>query len=164
MRLKKRLVIFLAGISGAAILASGVQAAAKECRPCRDVQSAANLASIEKRLRELSLNSSQNLDEEAKDWYAKFQKGGLFFDGWQEISDDVVSKIPSEKKYKIKITMLALGVKIGCEWSKENDVRKISTDMLQEWGKKIRKTTSDSPDHLIAVISSIEHEVNELLF
>jgi len=76
----------------------------------------------------------------------------------------VVAKVPDEKKLKAKVTMLALGLKIGCEWSKENDVRKISTSMLKDWGEKLSTTVTDSPNNLLVVINSIEHEVNKLLF
>lgn len=134
------------------------------CLSCEDIQHAANLGAIEKRLLEVSHNSLAMLDEEGLDWYAKFQDGGLLFDGWQEISEDVLAKIPDENKIFTKVTMLALGVKIGCEWSKENDIRKINTDMLQDWGKKIRTSVTESPETISVVISSIESEVNELLF
>lgn len=133
-------------------------------RPCNDTQYAANLAAIEKRLLQTNTASVELLDTKARNWYSKFQEGGLLFDGWQEISEDVVAQVPDGKKVKTKVTMLALGVKIGCEWSKENDIRKISTSMLQDWGKILRKTVEDSPDNLSVVINSIESEVDELLF
>lgn len=139
------------------------QGQSTNCLPCEDLQHAATLAAIEKRLSQAQNNSLELLDEEAKNWYAKFQKGGLFFDGWKEISQDVVAKVPDEEKVKTKVTMLALGVRIGCEWSKENDIRKISTEMLQNWGKQLRKTVEDSPDSLLAVINTIEFEVDQLL-
>gem|GEM_PF-1066910 len=143
---------------------AAAQANKASCSPCRSIQHAANLAAIEKRLLQVTDSSIESLDDNARDWYAKFQKGGLFFDGWQEISADVVEKVPEENKIKTKVTMLALGIKIGCEWSKENDVRKITTAMLQEWGRKLRETVSESPEQLVVVISSIESEVDELLF
>ncbi len=134
------------------------------CLPCEDVQHAADLAAIEKKLLVFSNNSLELLDEKERDWYETFQKGGLLFDGWQEISDDVVARVPEREKVKTKVSMLALGLKIGCEWSKENDVRKISTDMLKDWGKVIKKTVNKSPHEISVVISSIEHEVDRLLF
>ncbi len=131
---------------------------------CESIQHAANLAAIEKRLLQITDSSLESLDEKARGWYSKFQEGGIFFDGWQEISKDVVAKVPEENKIKAKVTMLALGIKIGCEWSKENDVRKISTEMLQEWGRKLKRTVSDSPENLVVLIISIESEVDALLF
>ncbi len=136
----------------------------EDCLPCESIQHAANLAAIEKRLLQVTDSSFDALDEKALGWYAKFQEGGLFFDGWQEISEDVVAKVPEKNKIKAKVTMLALGIKIGCEWSKENAVRKITTEMLQEWGRKLKQTVSDSPENLAVVITSIESEVDALLF
>lgn len=135
-----------------------------DCLPCEDVQHAADLAAIEKKLLHVSNSSLESLGEKERAWYETFQEGGLLFDGWQEISDKVVAKVPEDKKVKTKVTMLALGLKIGCEWSKENEVRKISTDMLKDWGKMIRKTVKNSPESIFVVISSIESEVDTILF
>ena len=82
---------------------------------------------------------------------------------WKEISDDVVQQVPEDAKLATKVTMLALGIRIGCEWSKENDVRKISTTMLKKWGKQLRKTVADAPVQIPTVITSIEAEVDSLL-
>ena len=164
MIIKNNRIAFLGSFVAFLFLVAQVQGTEIGCLSCKDVQHAANLAAIEKRLQEINDGALQELDEEALEWYAKFQKGGMFFDGWQEISEDVVARVPDEKKIKAKVTMLALGLKIGSEWSKENDVRKISTSMLKDWGKKLSRTVSDSPDNLLVVINSIEHEVNQLLF
>ena len=142
----------------------GAEGSSRLCLPCKDVQHAADLAAIEERLLLVNNNSLELLDEKERDWYETFQEGGLLFDGWQEISADVVAQVPADKRVKTKVTMLALGLKIGCEWSKENDVRRISTDMLKDWGKVIRKTVADSPDDLSVVINSIESEVERILF
>ena len=156
-------IILFSNVSLLALFLVQAQGESNRCLPCEDLQHSASLSAIEKRLSQANDNSLQALDKEAKDWYAKFQKGGLFFDGWKEISEDVVAKVPNEKKITTKVTMLALGVRIGCEWSKENDVRKISTDMLQVWGKQLRKTVENSPHSLLVVITSIESEVDALL-
>jgi len=162
-----RILYYIALFSGLWLVfpsSAHAQGKTDSCLPCKDIQHAANLAAIEKRLLQANNDSLELLDNKARNWYSKFQEGGLFFDGWQEISEDVVAKVPDENKIKTKVTMLALGIKIGCEWSKENDVRKISTAMLQDWGGELRKTVTDSPDNLVVVISSIESEVDELLF
>ena len=133
------------------------------CTTCEDIQHAANLAAIEKRLLQSNPQSIEELDEEAREWFSTFQEGGMLFDGWKEISDDVVQQVTDDKKIQTKVTMLALGIRIGCEWSKENDVRKISTTMLKKWGKQLRKTVADSPVRIPMVINSIEAEVDSLL-
>ncbi len=105
-----------------------------------------------------------NLNDEERNWYEKFQEGLLFFDGWREISEDVMAKVSEEEKVQVKVTMQSLGVKIGCEWSKDNDIRKISTDMLKNWGKDLRKASKgDSSQQVMLALQSIEYEVDELL-
>ncbi len=128
-----------------------------------DVQHAEKLSSIEERLTKYTLMGIENLSAEERKWYDKFQNGGMFFDGWQDISNDVVAQVPEEKKIETRVTMQGLGVKIGCEWSKDNEVRKISTDMLKEWGKELRKAVANSSTHVASVIHSIEYQVDHLL-
>ena len=57
----------------------------------------------------------------------------------------------------------ALGMKIGCEWSKDNDVRKIDNDMLRQWGTLLKKTAGQDPEQILEVIVEIEHKVDLLL-
>jgi hypothetical protein len=140
-----------------------VQASNTKCIPCNDIQHAAMLIALEKRIEDVDQDFLLELDEKARCWYEKFQNGGFFYNGWQQISEDVVARVVAEEKLKARITMLALGVRIGCEWSKENDVRKISTQMLRKWGEKLRSTATDSSDNILVVISTIEYEVNQLL-
>ena len=128
------------------------------------VQYATQLHSIEKRLPACSPVKVDNLSQEEQDWYCKFQEGIVFFDGWKDITDDILEKIPENEQVGIKVTMQALGIKVGCEWSKENDIRKISTEMLKVWGKRLRKAAAgDSTQAMIQAIHAIEYEVDELL-
>ena len=163
MQRKIQLVPFCTAICFFIFFLANGYGSTKNCRSCEDIQHAANLAAIEKRLLQSHPQSIEELDEEAREWFGKFQEGGMLFDGWKEISDDVVQKVPDNKKIETKVTMLALGIRIGCEWSKENDVRKISTTMLKKWGKQLRKTVADSPVKIPMIINSIEAEVDSLL-
>ena len=137
---------------------------ATNCRPCEAVQHAATLAEIEKYLEQSDPQTVAELDQEAKEWFSTFQEGGMLFDGWKDISDKVIKKVPEEAKVQTKLQMLALGVRMGCEWSKENDIRKISTKMLKNWGKEIRKVVEKSPHDIPLLIKRIESEVDALLF
>ena len=163
MNIKPNLLFSFTVICVLSFMASWAQGSNTKCTSCEDIQHAANLIAIEKRLVEVDSNVLLELDDKARCWYAKFQKGGFFYNGWQQISEDVVAKVANEEKLKARIIMLTLGVKIGCEWSKENDVRKITTPMLRKWGKKLRSSVAESPDSILVVINTIEYEVNELL-
>jgi len=61
------------------------------------------------------------------------------------------------------VALEALGMKIGCEWSKDNDVRKIDNDMLRQWGTLLKKTAGQDPEQILEVIVEIEHKVDLLL-
>jgi hypothetical protein len=128
-----------------------------------DYEHAANLVSIEKRLSIYRTMDTGKLNSEEQKWYNKFQKGGLFFDGWQDISKDVVEKFPEEEKIKTKVTMQVLGDKIGSEWCRKNEIRRISTEMLKKWGDQLRKAVASSSTQVASVIYSIEYEVDTLL-
>ena len=133
------------------------------CLSCEAVQHAAELSEIEKYLQKSDMQSVEQLDEEAKEWFATFQEGGMLFDGWKDISDKVVATVPENEKLQTKLLMLALGIRMGCEWSKDNDIRKISTKMLKSWGKEIREVVDNSPEKIPYVLKRIEWEVDELL-
>jgi len=135
-----------------------------KCLPCEAIQHAANLIEIEKYLQQGNPQTVAQLDKEAQEWFSTFQEGGMLFDGWKDISDKVINNVPENEKVQTKLQMLALGVRMGCEWSKENDIRKISTKMLKNWGKDIRKAVDNRPHEIPLVINRIECEVDELLF
>lgn len=163
MKAKHPLIPFLSACCLLTAFLANSYGSTANCYHCEDVQHAADLTAIEKRLLQDYAHSIEELDEEAREWFSKFQEGGLLFDGWKEISDDVVEQVPEGEKVKTKVTMLALGIRIGCEWSKENDVRKISTEMLKKWGKQLRETVADSPVKIPTLLNAIEAEVDSLL-
>lgn len=103
------------------------------------------------------------LSEDEKNWYIKFQKGLLFFDGWQEISIEILSVVPDEKIADIQDLLKTLGVKIGTEWCKDNSIRKFDTDQLRSWGKRLRKTKDENPATIFDTLSFIENEVDALM-
>lgn len=134
------------------------------CLSCEAIQHAVNLAEIERYLQQGSPKTVAELDEEARDWFGTFQEGGMLFDGWKDISDKVINNVPDSKKVHTKLQMLALGVRMGCEWSKDNDIRKISTKMLKNWGSEIREVVKERPADIPHIINKIESEVDVLLF
>ncbi len=156
-------IVILSGVWFLLLSVACAEEYQKTCLPCDDVQHASNLSFIEKRLILDRDNTFELLDEKEREWFATFQEGTLFFDGWQEISDDVVTNVPEIKKIKAQTTMIILGIKIGCEWSKDNSIRKISNSMLIDWGDELRQAAKKLPESLPLVINAIESEVDKLL-
>jgi len=103
------------------------------------------------------------LSEEEKDWYHKFQNGSFVFDGWKQISHDIVSNFPDKERKKIKRSLHVLGEKIGVEWSKDNAIRKIDTDMLRKWGDTLDKAVEHGINHVHKTIRHVEREVDNIL-
>ncbi len=107
--------------------------------------------------------SVDQLSAEEKEWFDIFQQGTFFTRGWQEITKEVLAKTPPDLQGKQRIALEKLGWKIGCEWSKDNTVRKIDTKMLQKWGRLLKDTAGENPQQLKEVIAEIDQKVGLLL-
>lgn len=103
------------------------------------------------------------LSQEEKDWYGKFQNGIPFFDGWKQISQNLIADFPYEDRIHLKENLKDLGEKIGIEWCKDNAVRKIDTEMLRQWGKVLSKAVDDGIAHVTDTINRVEKEVDDIL-
>lgn len=110
------------------------------------------------------LPDPEQLSEEEKEWFATFQEGTFYVQGWQEITTEILKKVQQEsKKEELRRSLTHLGIRIGCEWSKKNNVRKIDTDMLAEWGSELQEAAEKNPDELPIVIADIQQKVFELV-
>lgn len=96
-------------------------------------------------------------------WYHRFQEGIPCFDGWKKITQAVVEKFPEHERETRLAAMQTLGLKIGYEWSRDNRVRKVNTDMLRAWGRELRKAGAENHVQLAQVLYKIDSEVNILL-
>lgn len=104
-----------------------------------------------------------NITEEEKKWYKTFQEGNLFADGWVDISKDILARLPTEQHTKQQENLFQLGDKIGREWAKRNNARKINTDMLKKWGQTLRDASRENPEALTAAITDIDRQVDTIL-
>ena len=112
----------------------------------------------------IPLPDPEQLSEKEKKWFATFQEGTFYVQGWKEITTKILEKIQQEsRKEKLRRSLDNLGIRIGCEWSKKNDVRKINTDMLAEWGSELQEAAEKNPDALPIVIADIQQKVFELV-
>ncbi len=105
-----------------------------------------------------------NLTDGERKWYQRFQEGVPFFDGWKKITEMVLERFPAQEREQKMAIMQALGLKIGYEWSRDNRVRKVNTDMLRAWGKDLRQAGSQNHLQLAKVIDKIDREINKLLY
>ena len=104
-----------------------------------------------------------HLSDDERQWYNKFQNGLVFFSGWKEISEDILSCIDPDEQPKTKELLETMGIRIGTEWSKDNSVRKIDTEQLQSWGDRLRQARNNGPQYLSATLKALSREVDSIL-
>lgn len=105
----------------------------------------------------------EHLGTKEKEWYRVFQEGNFLADGWLKISADILAKTPADKHPAQRLALENLGRKIGLEWCRNNDVRKVDTAMIQDWGGLLRRTAKTHPERLGEAIASIDEEVDSVL-
>lgn len=111
----------------------------------------------------VSYSIPHNISAEERKWYKTFQEGNMLADGWVDISKDILAKLPAAEQPQHQKSLLQLGDKIGREWAKKNDSRKIDTDMLKKWGKELKDASKKNPEALTLAISSIDRQVDGIL-
>ena len=122
-----------------------------------DTQTAGNYCTI-------PLPDPKQLSEDEKEWFTTFQEGTFYVQGWKQITSSILEKIQlKNKKEELQRSLNQLGIRIGCEWSKKNDIRKIDSDMLEKWGSDLQKTAEENPDELPMVIADIRQKVFDLV-
>lgn len=103
--------------------------------------------------------TTKNEDE----WLRKFYNGTFLVKGWRHHMEEMLKSVPSDKKEQIGCLLDDLGRKIGTEWAKDNNIRKIDTSMLKQWGDDLRAHADKGPDSLVAKIRLINDDVDNIL-
>ena len=103
------------------------------------------------------------MSEDEREWFITFLKGNFFADGWEQIASDILTNTHADEREDQRVRLEELGFKIGSEWCKGNDSRKIHTSMLRKWGHELKTCAAESPHLLPEVLQQIDSEVEELL-
>ena len=103
------------------------------------------------------------LSEREKEWFQTFLKGNILADGWDRITVDLLSHVAADDQQQQRRLLNQLGSKIGREWCRDNDERRIDNAMLRDWGGMRKKTAKNEPQRLAEVIRHIDGEVDSLL-
>ncbi len=98
-----------------------------------------------------------------EEWFKKFYDGTVFVKGWKYHVNDMLQKVPADEKEKIRGLLEDFGKKIGYEWAKDNNVRKIDTATLKKWGDDLRIAGGKSHEALIEKISQLDSEADSIL-
>jgi len=84
---------------------------------------------------------NQHLQSETEylEWTLSFYQGNLAYQsGWQDIGDQLIEAPSEEQAAEVRAQLEDLGIAIGAEWSRHNDIRLIDTRMLSLWGSTIQ--------------------------
>lgn len=107
--------------------------------------------------------AAEQLSAKEKAWFETFQKGTLYARGWQDITAELVARAPAAIKCELRQRLEDLGMKIGREWSKNNDIRKIDSAMLRQWGDMLQRAAEQQPEHIPQVVAKLDKKVLSLL-
>ena len=84
-------------------------------------------------------NQGRQSETEYLEWVLSFYQGNLAYQsGWQDIQGYVYEAPAPGAEQELLEQLSLLGIAIGSEWSKHNDVRQIDTRMLSLWGSTIQ--------------------------
>ncbi|NOY70220.1 MAG: hypothetical protein GXP53_12180 [Deltaproteobacteria bacterium] len=96
-------------------------------------------------------------------WFKKFQEGTFMARGWKDRTKELLCATSPGEEENMRTRLSVLGEKIGREWARDNDIRKIDTAMLQEWGARLMAAKKDGPHELSEMVGEIEAEVENVL-
>ena len=101
-------------------------------------------------------NQGRQSETEYLEWVLSFYQGNLAYQsGWQDIQGYVYAAPAPEAEQELLEQLSLLGIAIGSEWSKHNDVRQIDTRMLSLWGSTIQLAPDfDAQKQTVAVIAT----------
>jgi hypothetical protein len=105
----------------------------------------------------------EHLSNEEKRWFKTFHEGNFLSEGWQEITAYLLARTPEEQRQAQKAALDSLGKKIALEWCRANDVRKVDSSMLQDWGDQLKAAADENPVELPRTIAFIDQEVEAVL-
>jgi hypothetical protein len=111
--------------------------------------------------KETNQTAHRNVEEDA--WFQQFQEGTMLIDGWMDITRELLGKVGPAERAVIENALARLGEKIGREWARDNDVRKIDNMMLRVWGNRLKSAARKQSDLLALEIAKIDQEASRLL-
>jgi hypothetical protein len=84
-------------------------------------------------------NQKRQSKTEYLQWTLSFYQGNMAYQsGWQDIEDYVIDAPTENHRAELLSQLRDLGMVIGSEWARHNDIRRIDTRMLSLWGSTIQ--------------------------
>ncbi len=103
------------------------------------------------------------VNRDTKKWRRSFYEGSFLIKGWNARTLEILKNVPPENTGEVQTLLDSLGEKIGHEWAKDNNSRKIDNTLLRQWGDELRTAKESKPADLIQTIKKIEKAVDQIL-
>jgi len=103
------------------------------------------------------------VNRETKKWLHTFYEGSFLVKGWNARTQQILKNVSQKNTEEVQTLLDGLGEKIGHEWAKDNNVRKIGNTLLRQWGDELRTAKDSEPANLIQTIKKIEKAVDHVL-
>ncbi len=101
--------------------------------------------------------------KDEQEWFQKFYEGTFLIKGWKHRMKELLQAIPDSDREKVKGLLEGLGQKIGREWARENQLRRIDTATLQKWGDDLRSAKRRGSSALVEEIRKLHQEVDGIV-
>ncbi len=101
--------------------------------------------------------------KDEQEWFRKFYEGTFLIQGWESRMKELLKAIPDEDREGMNKVLADLGEKIGREWAKDNNVRRIDNSMLQKWGEDLRSAKKQGAQVLAEEVRRVDAEVDGVL-
>lgn len=107
-------------------------------------------------------------DAKHRGWYIRFWTGSckelrvICLSGapyWSEIMERLLANVPPERREMLRTRLILLGQRIGYEWAKENDVRRINNDHIKTWSSELKQSVANPEP----AVTRIEQQARVLL-
>ena len=107
-------------------------------------------------------NQQLQTQNEYLEWVIGFYEGTLLYPtGWQDVETQLLQGTPVSERSALQSRLTELGVVIGSEWAKDNDVRLINNRLLALWGSTLQLMVG--PEQQLQAINEIGRDIDLLL-
>ncbi|MDY6981525.1 MAG: hypothetical protein SV422_00405 [Pseudomonadota bacterium] len=93
-------------------------------------------------------------------WVTRFYTGNGPVPGWLDMTEQVLERLPPERRGNIEARLFDLGGRIGAEWAKDNSVRRINTRAAGVWRDALLEALAQ--DDLDAFLDRLSADVDAL--
>lgn len=107
-------------------------------------------------------------DAKHRGWYIRFWNGScaelrnvVCLSGaphWNEIMARLLAAAPAARREQIQVRLILLGRKVGYEWAKENNIRRIDNGHIKRWTSDLKQSGD-----VEAAVARIEAQAGALL-